>query len=77
MCITSTVSDYYLKQWPQQQPNYPNVFMHPQMDEETKKLLLKAVEILEKIDKKLGDVECHDEAKAGFLEKLQQPNQPE
>lgn len=71
MCVFSAVSDYYTKQWPQQ-PNqiYPTVFQHPQMDDETKKLLLKAVEILDKIDKKLGDVECHDESKEEFLKQL-------
>lgn len=47
----------------------PQTVVH-QFDAETKDMLRQALKLLDKIDKKLGDVECMDEAKAAFLKSL-------
>ena len=39
-------------------------------DAETKQLMRQALILLDKIDKRLGDVECMDDAKAAFLKTL-------
>lgn len=39
-------------------------------DAETKDMLRQALKLLDKIDKRLGDVECMDDAKAAFLATL-------
>jgi hypothetical protein len=40
------------------------------VDGETKEMMRRVLKLLDKIDKKLGDVECMDEAKAAFLKSL-------
>lgn len=79
MCMTSAVSDYYLRKdrWPVNpfdvEPTYP---LHPPVmppviaDQETRDLMRQVLKLLDKIDKKLGDVECMDEKKAAFLRSL-------
>jgi hypothetical protein len=42
----------------------------PVVDAETKEMMRKVLQLLDKIDKKLGDVECMDDAKAEFLKAL-------
>jgi hypothetical protein len=66
MCVVSAVSDYYR---PRHDfvPNYPPV---QNWDWETKQLLREALQRLDKIDKRLGDIECHDESKAALLKEL-------
>jgi len=68
MCATSAVSDYYLRQWPNTFPNTPSVIQVA--DEETKAMLRRALELLDKVDKRLNDIECMDEQKSAFLAKL-------
>lgn len=58
MCVVSAVSDYYFKM--------PEPERY-QFDDDTKKMLREVVRRLDEIDKKLGDVECHDEKKAEFM----------
>ena len=65
MCSVSAVSDYYTTVWP---TRFPGV--SPTADDETRALMRKAIELLERIDKRLGDVECSDESKAAFLSSL-------
>jgi hypothetical protein len=67
MCVYSAVSDYYTRTWPERHPEKPMPFApFGTADDETKRLLREALERLDKIDKRLGDVECHDEAKEKF-----------
>lgn len=77
MCAVSAVSNYY-KQWPgaggfpdqgtfHPQPVIPTSIMQ---DPEALELLRKAVEILDRLDKRIGDRECDDEAKEAFLDTL-------
>lgn len=74
MCSVSAVSDYYMRQWPHQQPiNQPPFQTFPQMvqsDPELKEMLRKTIQLLDKIDKKLGDRDCKDEQKAEFYRAL-------
>jgi hypothetical protein len=84
MCASSAVSDYYMKQWPnpnslpQQWPHTgPSTFPQiVQSDPELKDMLRKTIQLLDKIDKKLGDRDCKDETKAEFYRALdlEQPN---
>ena len=74
MCVTSFVSDYYrprdndkTRTWVMNQP-IPTVI---QYDPEAKELLRKAVELLDKLDKRIGDTDCKDELKKKFLEFLE------
>ncbi len=73
MCISSAVSDYYQNTYPARNPQmYPWVGTPPppvvhSFDPETKDLLRQALKILDKIDKRLGDIECMDESKKAFL----------
>lgn len=68
MCASSVVSDYYMKQWPNSFPATPNVLTVA--DPETKRLLKEVMDRLDKIDKRLGDVECMDAEKAKWLAAL-------
>lgn len=86
MCSVSAVSDYYTRQWPDRfgynpfQPGIglplPNAIPMPQtspiqiVDSETKEMMRQVLKLLDKIDKKLGDVECMDAEKAEFLKSL-------
>lgn len=84
MCSVSAVSDYYTRQYPDrfglnpfQNPvpmpglGLPNLPVNvPTVDAETREMMRKVLQLLDKIDKKLGDVECMDEAKAQFLKSL-------
>ena len=81
MCSVSAVSDYYTNTYPNRinvQPMNPfqGMAQPPQpivlsaMDAETKEMLRAALKLLDKIDKKLGDVECLDDAKKAFLATL-------
>ena len=69
MCAVSAISDYYLRP---QQPFSP---YHPtppprDMDTETRELLRKVVELLDKVDKRLGDKECMDDSKKEFYKQI-------
>lgn len=69
MCSVSAVSDYFAQPggvFQQRFPNAPN----PTADPEVARLLREVVERLDKIDKRLGDVECKDEVKAAFLKEI-------
>lgn len=68
MCSSSVVSDYYQSQWPQSFPSTPDVIEIA--DEETKSMLRRALKLLDKVDKRLNDIECKDEQKAAFLAAL-------
>jgi hypothetical protein len=80
MCSVSAVSDYYTRQYPDRfgvnqfsVPVHPSIsppINVPTVDAETKEMMRKVLQLLDKIDKKLGDVECMDEAKAEFLKAL-------
>lgn len=78
MCSTSAVSDYYMNQWPNrygqlspfQQMGLSGSSAYPVVDSDTKEMMRKVLQLLDKIDKKLGDVECIDDAKAAFLKSL-------
>jgi len=79
MCSVSAVSDYYTRQYPDRfginpfAPVPASGLMVPSIqvvDVETKEMMRKVLQLLDKIDKKLGDVECMDEAKAAFLKQL-------
>lgn len=81
MCSVSAVSDYYTSTYPGRltgpPPNAigmpawtkPQEIVHT-FDTETKDMLRQALRLLDKIDKRLGDVECMDETKAAFLATL-------
>ena len=78
MCASSVVSDYYMRTWPERHgspspfhtpPSGGSIFT-PTIDAETKEMMRKVLQLLDKIDKKLGDVECIDDAKAAFLKQL-------
>jgi hypothetical protein len=66
MCSVSAVSDYYTRDWQLR----PNTIPVQQFDLETKVLLLRAIEILDRIDKRLGDRECMDKSKEEFMKDL-------
>lgn len=76
MCASSAVSDYYMGTFPQRFPTNPQPFFGPTGDPEAREMLRKVMELLDKIDKKLGDVECHDDAKEAFLAKLNENAPP-
>lgn len=73
MCASSVISDYYQNTYPQRFPNNPNPFQNLQgfnnqpVDPKLHADMAKVLALLESIDKRLGDVECMDEAKAAFL----------
>lgn len=81
MCSVSAVSDYYTNTYPNR--INPNPFqglgtplhgiqqpvVHT-FDAETKDMLRQALKLLDRIDKRLGDVECMDDTKAAFLATL-------
>ncbi len=72
MCSSSVVSDYYQNTYPARNPQiypWPSPVVHS-FDPETKDLLRQALKILDKIDKRLGDIECMDESKKAFLAAL-------
>lgn len=85
MCSVSAVSQYYQDTYPnrinpyqQLQQPHPGLggFVNPvqqivhTFDPETKEMLRQALKLLDKIDKRLGDVECMDDTKAAFLATL-------
>lgn len=76
MCVSSVISDYYQDTFPNrfpqtpipnQLPNQSSIYLQ---DPEVKEMLKKLIELADKIDKKLGDVECHDESKEAFRKAL-------
>jgi hypothetical protein len=76
MCVVSAVSDYY-RTSPFPLPKYveplldrPAIPPAITQDPEALELLRRAVEILDRLDKRIGDLECNDAAKAAFLETL-------
>ncbi len=80
MCSVSAVSDYYRDRtlphgW-EPIPARANPFVQPylppvqQWDQEAKQLLREVLERLDKLDKRLGDIECHDESKAELRKQL-------
>ena len=66
MCSVSVISQYYQNQFPQQ--NHHSFF--GVADDETKRMLRQAVALLDKVDKRLNDIECFDAEKAKFLAQL-------
>lgn len=67
MCASSAVSDYYMHTYPQRQPyGLPATQIIQQMDPEAKELLRRAIELLDRVDKKLNDTDCMDASKAVF-----------
>ncbi len=62
MCAVSTISDYYGRPFPQYFPP-PRSW-----DEDTKEMMRKVIEMLDKIDKRLGDKDCMDDKKRQFFE---------
>jgi len=81
MCSVSAVSQYYTETYPQrlnpfQQPvPMPGLGgLQPQIvhtfDAETKEMMRQALKLLDKIDKRLGDIECMDDAKKAFFQSL-------
>lgn len=83
MCATSAVSDYYTNTWPGRlgQPNpFQNVnpvqpmspFSAPvvMVDSETREMMKQVLLMLDKIDKRLGDIECMDDKKAEFMKSV-------
>lgn len=83
MCSVSAVSEYYQNTYPNRNPFMtPAIpmpgsggYVQPQsvvhtFDAETKDMLRQALRLLDKIDKRLGDVECMDDAKKSFLQSL-------
>ncbi len=77
MCSVSMISDYYrdrtLPQGGQPMPAAANPFSLPpiqQWDPEAKQLLREVLERLDKLDKRLGDIECHDDSKAALRKEL-------
>lgn len=85
MCSVSAVSDYYTRQYPDRfgtnpfQPPQPLQDMYrggagwfPQSvaDAETREMMRQVLKLLDKIDKRLGDIECMDAEKAAFLKAL-------
>lgn len=76
MCSVSVISEYYFYQQPLmqtipyapvQRPYIPPV---QQWDQEAKQLLREVLERLDKLDKRLGDLECHDDSKAALRKEL-------
>ena len=79
MCVVSAVSNYYRTRPPNYYPpdwryyNEPHNRPVPPMvtrDPEAMELLRKAVELLDKLDKKIGDTECDDPIKQDFYKAL-------
>jgi len=84
MCSVSMISDYYRDrtyppQYPWPNPNNPNTLQPPVQpymppinvwDQESKQLLREVLERLDKLDKRLGDIECHDDSKAALRKEL-------
>lgn len=75
MCTVSMIADYYDKRtWPGSPPfpyNPPAPLPPvPQWDEESKRLLREVLERLDKLDKRLGDIECNDIAKEKLFKQL-------
>lgn len=74
MCASSAVSDYYRDTYPNRFPTNPYPFAPPLQggfaDIETREMMKKVIQLLEKIDKKLGDVECSDENKEAFKKQV-------
>lgn len=73
MCAVSVITDYYSNtRWtdngyPPLTPIVPPIIRN---DPEALEMLRRAIEILEKIDQKLGDTDCKDEIKKPFLDDL-------
>lgn len=69
MCVASVVSDYYMRSI---YPTYigdPVTIPQPKdWDPETKEMMRKLLELLDKVDKRLGDKECIDDKKKAFYE---------
>lgn len=64
MCVVSAISNYY------QQP-LSNYFPTPRTwDDETKEMMRKIIELLDKVDKRLGDRECLDDQKQAFFKDI-------
>lgn len=66
MCAVSMVSDYYTKIWPERFPAKAD----PWRDPEIAKMLKDIIERLDKVDKKLNDIECNEESKTKFLKDI-------
>jgi hypothetical protein len=76
MCASSAVSDYYMHTYPERFPQNPYPFGNPlggfggTSDYETREMMRQVLVLLDKIDKRLGDIECKDEAKAAFYKSV-------
>ncbi len=69
MCAVSAVSDHYMNPKLNYFPQQPIVPIQ-QADPEIKEALRKVVEMLDKIDQKLGERDCQDEHKAAFFKAI-------
>lgn len=67
MCAMSVVSDYFLQQ-PFRQPN--PLLPLQSWDDESKQLLREVLQRLDKLDKRLGDIECNEPSKAELRRQL-------
>jgi len=80
MCVVSAVSDYYTRPYQQIADEWNDLIKNPipmpafppvkDMSDEIRKELAEVIKRLDKIDKKLNDIECHDDAKKQFLTEL-------
>lgn len=78
MCSVSAVSEYYQNTYPQRQNPFQQLggigglqmpVVHT-FDAETKEMMRQALKLLDRIDKRLGDIECLDATKAEFMKAL-------
>lgn len=85
MCSVSAVSDYYTRTYPDRfgvfpfsptnvptplPSTLPATVTVPVADAETREMMRQVLKLLDKIDKRLGDIECMDAEKAPFLKAL-------
>lgn len=68
MCASSVISDYYTSQFSLQVPSNPTPW---QSDPAVAQQLLEVLKRLDKLDKRLGDIECKNAEKAAFIKALE------
>lgn len=72
MCAVSAMFDYAQRNWP---VNPPQTQLVPVVwDNEAVKLFKEIIDRLDKLDKKMGDKDCVDPAKATFMAGLDKLN---
>ncbi len=71
MCSACFVRKYYMHGWPARH-QLPNPFgIDGKADDETRDKMRQALELLDGIDKMLGDVECGDVYRVSFIAGLE------